>query len=80
MIECSQPNVVMRSWVAAAVCGRALSWSITTPRQTWYVAYGFKNVKLSLFTGPWRPIGLWDFEVPTFSRQSAHRWRWGIQP
>jgi hypothetical protein len=23
----------------------------------------------------WRPIGLWDVEAPTFSRQSAHRWR-----
>jgi hypothetical protein len=29
---------------------------------------------------PWRPIGLWDVEDPTFSRQSAHRWRWGFQP
>jgi hypothetical protein len=29
---------------------------------------------------PWRPIGLWDVEDPTFSRQSAHRWRWGCQP
>jgi hypothetical protein len=25
----------------------------------------------------WRPIGLWDVEAPTFSKQSAHRWRWG---
>jgi hypothetical protein len=24
---------------------------------------------------PWRPIGLWDVEAPTFSRKSAHRWR-----
>jgi hypothetical protein len=24
---------------------------------------------------PWRPIGLWDVEAPTFFRQSAHRWR-----
>jgi hypothetical protein len=24
------------------------------------------------------PIGLWDVEA--FSRQSAHRWRWGCQP
>jgi hypothetical protein len=23
--------------------------------------------------------GLWDFEYPTLSRQSAHRWRWGYQ-
>jgi hypothetical protein len=28
----------------------------------------------------WRPIQLWDVEDPTFSRQSAHRWRWGCQP
>jgi hypothetical protein len=28
---------------------------------------------------PWRSIGLWDVEGPTFSRQSAHRWRWGSQ-
>jgi hypothetical protein len=28
---------------------------------------------------PWRPIGLWDVEAPTFSRQSAHRWRWGCE-
>jgi hypothetical protein len=33
---------------------------------------------------PWNrtqnPIGMWYVEVPTFSRQSAHRWRWGCQP
>jgi hypothetical protein len=29
---------------------------------------------------PWRPIGLRDVEASTFSRQSAHRWRWGCQP
>jgi hypothetical protein len=29
---------------------------------------------------PWRPIGFWEVEVPQFSRQSAHRWRWGCQP
>jgi hypothetical protein len=32
------------------------------------------------FNVPWRPIGLWDVKDPTFSRQSAHRWRWGCQP
>jgi hypothetical protein len=26
---------------------------------------------------PWKPIGLWDVEDTTLSRQSAHRWRWG---
>jgi hypothetical protein len=29
---------------------------------------------------PWRPIGLWDVEAPTYSTQSAHRWWWGCQP
>jgi hypothetical protein len=28
----------------------------------------------------WRPIGLWDVKAPTFSKQSAHKWRWGCQP
>jgi hypothetical protein len=28
---------------------------------------------------PWRPTGLWDFEAPTFSRQSPHRWLWSCQ-
>jgi hypothetical protein len=27
-----------------------------------------------------KAIGFWDVEAPTFSRQSAHRWRWGCQP
>jgi hypothetical protein len=29
---------------------------------------------------PRRPIGLPGIEAPIFSRQSAHRWRWGCQP
>jgi hypothetical protein len=29
---------------------------------------------------PWRSIVLWDVEAPTFSRHSAHRWRWGCEP
>jgi hypothetical protein len=28
---------------------------------------------------PWMPTGR-DIETPTFSRQSAHRWRWCCQP
>jgi hypothetical protein len=28
---------------------------------------------------PWSPIRLRDVEAATFSRQSAHRWRWGCQ-
>jgi hypothetical protein len=37
------------------------------------------KVKLSLYR-PWRPLGLREVEAPTFSRQSAHRWRQGCQP
>jgi hypothetical protein len=29
---------------------------------------------------PWRPSGIRDAKALTFSRQSAHRWRWGCQP
>jgi hypothetical protein len=29
---------------------------------------------------PWKPTGVSDVEVPTFSRQSAHRWWQGCQP
>jgi hypothetical protein len=29
---------------------------------------------------PWRPLGLWNAEAPTFSRQSAQIWWWGCQP
>jgi hypothetical protein len=37
--------------------------------------------KIKLFCNrPPRPIGMWDVEAPTFSRQSTHRWRWGCQP
>jgi hypothetical protein len=28
----------------------------------------------------WWPIGLWDVEAPTSSRQSFHSWRWSRQP
>jgi hypothetical protein len=28
---------------------------------------------------PWSPIGSWDIEAPTFSRQLAHRWWGGCQ-
>jgi hypothetical protein len=28
----------------------------------------------------WRSIGMRDVKAPTFSRQSANRWRWGCQP
>jgi hypothetical protein len=32
-------------------------------------------MKLSLYR-PWRAIGLWDIDVPTFCKQSAHRLQW----
>jgi hypothetical protein len=38
------------------------------------------NTKSYPCNRPWRPIRFWDVEVPTLSRQSAHRWRWGCQP
>jgi hypothetical protein len=48
-----------------------------------FVLYTIKTkeakIKLSL-NWQWRPIGLWDVEAPTFSRQSAGRWRWDYQP
>jgi hypothetical protein len=38
---------------------------------------GFNLIKRWSFPlyRPWRPLGLWEVEAPTFSRQSAHRWR-----
>jgi hypothetical protein len=49
---------------------------------TWQVHWSLKNlkgkVKLSC-KRLWRPIWLWDVEASAFSKQSAHRWRWGCQ-
>jgi hypothetical protein len=42
--------------------------------------YLYKKRWSYLCNRPWRPVWLWDVEVPTFSRQSAHRWRQGFQP
>jgi hypothetical protein len=36
--------------------------------------------KAVLVNRPWSPTSLWEVEAPIFSRQSAHRWRWGCQP
>jgi hypothetical protein len=38
------------------------------------------QVMCDLCKRPWRTIGLWEVKAPTFSRQSAHRWRWDCQP
>jgi hypothetical protein len=50
-----------------------------------YVQQGFslkcKKGKVSYpCDRPWKPTELRDVEAPTFSRQSAQRWRWGCQP
>jgi hypothetical protein len=39
------------------------------------LSYGvhFKRARHKTFLRQWRPIGLWDVEAPTLSRQSAHR-------
>jgi hypothetical protein len=42
------------------------------------IIYNWK-AKLSC-NRPWRPVGLWDIEAPTFSRQLADRWWWGCLP
>jgi hypothetical protein len=46
-------------------------------RKRYYVLFLIKVKRLSYSCNrPWRPIGLWDVQALTFSRQSAHRWRW----
>jgi hypothetical protein len=44
-----------------------------------YLIWGLRKVSYPSYR-PWRPIGLWDVEAPTFSSQSAHRWWWDCQP
>jgi hypothetical protein len=46
--------------------------SSTSVVNTWKESFTFNR--------PWGLTGLWDVEVATFSRQSAHKWRWGCQP
>jgi hypothetical protein len=38
-----------------------------------------KNIKYYPCNRPGGPIGFWDVETPTLSRQSVHRWRWNCQ-
>jgi hypothetical protein len=48
---------------------------MTTYREKYF------NVKVQVVSNrPLRPIGLWDVEDSTCSRQLAHRRRWGCQP
>jgi hypothetical protein len=49
-------------------------------KRRWFLTNWYVTVTWACCNRPWRPIGLWDVEAPTFPRQSAHRWRWGCQP
>jgi hypothetical protein len=44
--------------------------------RTMACAYKGKAIPVTSLEG----TGLWDVEAPTYSIQSAHRWRWGCQP
>jgi hypothetical protein len=61
MLKCPEA----RMWRSEFLCKN----SVTLMKNRYMESY--------LCNRPWRPIGLWDVEAPTFSRQSAHRWRWG---
>jgi hypothetical protein len=50
-----------------------------TERYPFYIFSDEKKVKLSC-NRPWCPIWLSEVEAHIFTRQSAHRWRWGSQP
>jgi hypothetical protein len=45
-----------------------------------YGPHSMGNVKKTYSCNrPWRPIRLWDIQVLTLPKQSAHRWSWGCQ-
>jgi hypothetical protein len=48
---------------------------MTRKQHMYTVTKGKKKKVNNPCNRPWRPIRLWDVEAPTFSRQSAHRWR-----
>jgi hypothetical protein len=53
------------------------------PSRTVYISYLQRQKvesKVIPVNKPWRPTELLDVEVPTFSRQSPHRWLPGRQP
>jgi hypothetical protein len=57
---------------------RILSSKKKFPSKFWnnlYSVLSFTFYKSFPLYRPWRPLGLWEVEAPTFSRQSAHRWR-----
>jgi hypothetical protein len=49
-------------------------------RRKWSACNTKKKRQSCSCNRPWRPMGLWDAEAATFSRQLAHRWWWGCQP
>jgi hypothetical protein len=55
-----------------------IQYSLPTTDQD---SHSFLNKRYSYpCNRPLGSIGLWDIEAHTFSRQSAHRWKWGCQP
>jgi hypothetical protein len=72
-----------REWVKRSQLWAGSAVLYFTPRQfplQLNSAFRWKGKTMYPCNRPWRPIGLWDVEAPTFSRQSAHWWRWGCQP
>jgi hypothetical protein len=63
-------NILSKSIMAHNCC----SWMPSDRNTQWVEGSG------SFTFWPWRPVELWEVEAPTFSIQSAHRWRWGYQP
>jgi hypothetical protein len=71
------PSQNFPPWICFKVADTFLifseAWRIS--RLTTAICAIYNNGKSYPCTGPWRPIGLWNVEGPTVSRQSAHRWR-----
>jgi hypothetical protein len=58
---------------------RSFTWNLDIHAVITTAYLPWNAIRHSLETnGGKRPIGLWDVELPTFSTQSAHRWRWGL--
>jgi hypothetical protein len=76
------PNcrMITEQWIQKDVngSGRGLLWD-TIPSFIWKDLERLFRWSYS-FDRPWRPTGLWNVEAPTFSKISAHRWRWCCQP
>jgi hypothetical protein len=75
-------NSICVTLTRGLLCSQRFRTVHVTPREpgALFGASGISDTLHSPVTGPWWPIWLWDVEAPTFSRQSAHGWRWGCQP